>query len=187
MCQKINNYCVYKHTSPDGKVYIGITKRDPKDRWCGGFGYSDNLYFLTDIMAFGWLNFQHEVLETGLSEQKALEKEAELIAMYRSTDPQYGYNRSPGQVITRTSSLKRRSKDESKRLQKSELGASKTDNTAKPIRCVETGDVFPSINAAARSLEVDMTSLKKQIRQGYRCRGYHWEFVTNEQEDHRAG
>lgn len=26
-------YCVYKHTSPNGKVYIGITKKKPNDRW----------------------------------------------------------------------------------------------------------------------------------------------------------
>lgn len=23
----MNNYCVYKHTSPSGKVYVGITNR----------------------------------------------------------------------------------------------------------------------------------------------------------------
>ena len=186
VCQKINNYSVYKHTSPDGKVYIGVTKQDPKDRWCGGFGYADNLYFLTDIMTFGWVNFQHEVLETGLNEQEALEKEAELIAMYRSTDPKFGYNRSPGRVITRIPHLKRLSKEDNNPIKKSKLGGSKTYNTARPIRCVETGDVFPSINSVARSLDVDPTSLKKQMRQGHRCRGYHWEFVTNEQEEHSA-
>lgn len=26
----MNNYCVYKHTSPSGKVYVGITKLKPK-------------------------------------------------------------------------------------------------------------------------------------------------------------
>ena len=28
----MNNYCVYKHTSPSGKVYVGITKLKPKYR-----------------------------------------------------------------------------------------------------------------------------------------------------------
>lgn len=31
----MNNYCVYKHTSPSGKVYVGITKLKPKYRWLG--------------------------------------------------------------------------------------------------------------------------------------------------------
>lgn len=30
---------VYKHTSPSGKVYIGITGREPKLRWDNGNGY----------------------------------------------------------------------------------------------------------------------------------------------------
>ena len=96
VCEKINNYSVYKHTSPDGKVYIGVTKQDPKDRWCGGFGYADNLYFLTDIMTFGWVNFQHDILYDGLSEESALEKEAELIKEYQACDPRFGYNVVPG-------------------------------------------------------------------------------------------
>ena len=29
-------YCVYKHTSPSGKVYIGITRNDPIKRWQNG-------------------------------------------------------------------------------------------------------------------------------------------------------
>lgn len=39
-------YTVYKHTSPSGKVYIGITKRKPEYRWNKGKGYrKDQLLF----------------------------------------------------------------------------------------------------------------------------------------------
>lgn len=34
-----NNFCVYRHTSPSGKCYIGITHQDPEYRW-GKNGYS---------------------------------------------------------------------------------------------------------------------------------------------------
>lgn len=27
-----NNYYVYKHTTPNGKVYVGITKQNPNRR-----------------------------------------------------------------------------------------------------------------------------------------------------------
>lgn len=30
---KNNQYCVYKHTSPSGKCYIGITRQNPIKRW----------------------------------------------------------------------------------------------------------------------------------------------------------
>lgn len=36
----LNNYTVYKHTFPNGKIYIGITKQAPSKRWRNGTGYS---------------------------------------------------------------------------------------------------------------------------------------------------
>lgn len=39
MILEANNYTVYKHTSPVGKVYIGITKMNPVRRWANGLGY----------------------------------------------------------------------------------------------------------------------------------------------------
>lgn len=39
----MKNYIVYKHTFPNGKVYIGITKMSPKQRWGNqGKGYYHN-------------------------------------------------------------------------------------------------------------------------------------------------
>lgn len=35
-----NNYCVYKHISPSGKVYICITQQRPEDRWQGGLRWA---------------------------------------------------------------------------------------------------------------------------------------------------
>lgn len=37
----MNSYTVYKHTSPSGKVYIGITKKKPEYRWNHGRGYKE--------------------------------------------------------------------------------------------------------------------------------------------------
>ena len=45
MCSE-NNYIVYKHTAPNGKVYIGITKKAPNDRWASGFGYETQIYVI---------------------------------------------------------------------------------------------------------------------------------------------
>lgn len=88
----MNNYTVYKHTSPSGKIYVGITSRNPIKRWNGGTGYINNEYFTRAINKYGWNNIQHEILFTGLSKEEAETKEIELIALYRSDERDYGYN-----------------------------------------------------------------------------------------------
>lgn len=88
-----NSYIVYKHTSPSNKVYIGITKFDPKYRWLNnGRGYRNQTIFFNAIIKYGWINFKHEILYTELSEEKALDKEEELTRKYKSYDRRFGYN-----------------------------------------------------------------------------------------------
>ena len=87
------HYLVYKHTAPNGKVYIGITGFDPKYRWLNnGRGYKYQTTFFNAIIKYGWINFKHDILFTGLSEKEALDKEEELIQEYKSYDRRYGYN-----------------------------------------------------------------------------------------------
>lgn len=85
-------YCLYKHTSPSKKVYIGITKRDPKKRWESGNGYKCNKYFYSAIQKYGWENFSHEILLQGLTKSEAEKEEIRLIKEYKATDPLFGYN-----------------------------------------------------------------------------------------------
>lgn len=86
------SYCVYKHTAPNGKVYIGQTCQQPEQRWKNGKGYSNNEYFTRAIQKYGWNNFQHEVLYDNLTKAEADALEIELIAKYNSTDNKYGFN-----------------------------------------------------------------------------------------------
>ncbi len=92
----MKSYCVYKHTSPSKKVYIGITCKNPLYRWQKGYGYSSNEHFFRAIVKYGWDNFKHEILCEGLSKEEAEVKEIELISFYNSTDERYGYNISSG-------------------------------------------------------------------------------------------
>lgn len=88
-----NHYIVYKHTAPNGKVYIGITGFDPEYRWLNnGRGYKTQTTFFNAIIKYGWINFRHEVLFDGLTKEEALDKEEELIQQYKSYDRRYGYN-----------------------------------------------------------------------------------------------
>lgn len=91
-------YIVYKHTNQiNGKSYIGISSQSLKSRsGSNGKNYNKNKHFYDAIKKYGWNNFSHEVLFSGLSPIDAQRKEIELIAKYQSNNPQYGYNLSSG-------------------------------------------------------------------------------------------
>ena len=99
------NFCVYKHTSPTGKVYIGITSQDPIKRWRGGRGYVNNEHLSAAIQKHGWANFKHEILADGLTQEAACDMEIALIKSHDSTNPEKGYNISKGGAKT-TAGLK---------------------------------------------------------------------------------
>ena len=90
------SYTVYEHITPNGKIYIGITKRNPLKRWQNGRGYFTNKHFSRAIKKYGWNNIIHEILFSGLSEEEAKIKEIKLIAYYKSNNPKYGYNITSG-------------------------------------------------------------------------------------------
>ena len=94
---KEREYIVYKHTAPNGKVYIGITCRTPHERWGkNGSRYKRNVHFTNAINKYGWDNILHEVLYQHLSYEEACKKEIELIAFYEADNPKYGYNGTSG-------------------------------------------------------------------------------------------
>lgn len=89
-------WTVYKHTTPNGKVYIGITSRKPVERWNNGCGYINNPHFYNAIKKYGWGNITHEVLFEALEQNQAFELEQQLIQEYKSYDRQFGYNNDLG-------------------------------------------------------------------------------------------
>ena len=83
---------IYKHTSPNGKVYIGQTRQTLNNRWLEGDGYKHNKLFFKDIKKYGWYCFEHEVLCVCDSQAEADTQEIRFIALYDATNPKYGYN-----------------------------------------------------------------------------------------------
>ena len=92
----MNNYKVYIHKFPNGKVYVGITMQDVEKRWENGSGYRGQSYVFNAIMKYGWQNIEHIVLFDGLSKEEAEEKEIALIRLYDSTNRDKGYNVANG-------------------------------------------------------------------------------------------
>ena len=87
-------YSVYRHTCPNGKIYIGITSKNPEIRWRGR--YRNNKHFSSAIKKYGWENIKHEILFENLTQEEAEQKEIELIQKYDSTNQEKGYNIAKG-------------------------------------------------------------------------------------------
>lgn len=99
------SFCVYRHTAPNGKVYIGITGQNPLRRWNSGRGYKNNPHLFAAILKYGWDNFTHEILLDGLTKEEAEEHEIRIIAEQRATDPEFGYNHATGGAVNRGNHL----------------------------------------------------------------------------------
>lgn len=90
------NYWVYIHTCPNGKKYVGVTtQKKPEYRWSQGRKYFDNDHFFKAITKYGWDNITHEAWTVD-SREEMFRQERELISLYKTNDPRFGYNNSLG-------------------------------------------------------------------------------------------
>ena len=93
----MRKYHLYRHTTPDGKVYIGCTCQNPENRWGkGGENYRYNEEFWCAIQKYGWDNIEHDILRIISDRKTALALEYEYIHQYKATNPEYGYNQVSG-------------------------------------------------------------------------------------------
>lgn len=87
----MENFCIYRHIFPNQKNYIGISS-NIFNRWGrSGEGYSGQPVY-NAIKKYGWKNIKHEILEYGLTEEKAKEREQYYIEKYNSFIDLNGYN-----------------------------------------------------------------------------------------------
>lgn len=92
---KNSNYLIYDHISPSGKHYVGQTCTN--NRW----GYEGHNYlrkkngkyinsaFAPAINKYGWDNFEHKILFTGLTKLDADMIERDLIFYYKKLGKSY--------------------------------------------------------------------------------------------------
>lgn len=126
-------YFLYKHTNKiNGKIYVGQTLKLPEERWkANGKGYIDNKEFYNDIQKYGWDNFKHEILAENLCKKEVDLMEKTLIACLNLTNPEKGYNKSPGvggitqetiEKIRKSNTGKKRSLETCERIRLSKKG-----------------------------------------------------------------
>lgn len=167
----MNNYLVYKHTCPNGKTYIGITKSGTYVRWKFGKGYIKQKLFYKAIQKYGWNNIKHEVIYENLSKEEACEKEIELICYYKSNQREFGYNLTSG---GETGEL---NKEVKAKISKSLIGHKLSDGTKEKIRntlkdkpqqhrrrkvkCIDDNLIFDSMTEAAQYYGTHVSNINK--------------------------
>lgn len=126
-------YTVYKHTFPNGKVYIGITSQNPNNRWRKGDGYKGNEMLFRAINKYGWENIKHEILNNNLTKEEAEAEEKRLIKQYNSNNRKFGYNICSGggvNVPTEETKLK---------IAKSHIGKTHSEETKRKMSELKKG------------------------------------------------
>ena len=157
----MGNWTVYKHTNKiNGKSYIGITSRKPEDRWgTNGYKYqsqkSKYLCFSKASQKYGWDNFTHEILFTGLTKEDACKKEKELISFYNSKAP-FGYNLTDGGEGTSGYEV-----SEEFKQRRSELVAN--GNNPKARKVIYGDKIFETIDECASFLNVGRNKIVRWI------------------------
>lgn len=56
----------------------------------------------------------------------------------------------------------------------------KNQRICKPVRCVETGEIYPSLTAAAEAVGASISSICIALKKKSRCRKLHWEYEVAE-------
>lgn len=130
-----NNYTVYKHMTPSGKVYIGITGKDVNKRWLNGRGYKRNNHFWNAIKKYGWENISHEILASNLSREEACEAEKMYICMFQSADQSKGYNLTfGGEKGAKHTAESRKKLSDSRKGQRFNVGKPFTEERKRHLR-----------------------------------------------------
>ena len=91
--------CVYKHTFPNGAVYIGRTNMSPEDRWLNGWGYKNCPLMFNAILRFGWENVRHEIIADNLTEEDACTIESAQITLHSESCTVYNISGISAQYI----------------------------------------------------------------------------------------
>lgn len=176
------HYTVYIHTSPSGKRYVGITGQSTAKRWRPD-QYLTCKAFYAAISKYGWDNITSRIVSVGLTKEEAKRAERFLIAKYKTTDSNYGYNILSGGNISDGTTPEIREK-----IAMAHRGKKRSDETKKRLResleragvtcqvvCYETGISYRSQADAEKELGLSRGGISRALDNSlWTCGGYHW-------------
>lgn len=177
----MGEYFVYRHVNKiNSKQYIGITKQNPpSNRWgVNGCNYKESPHFYAAIEKYGWDNFLHEILYSGLTQEEACKIEVDLIKQYNTQDNKYGYNifeggqhsSIPSETRDKMSKSmmgnqnglgKKCSEEKKKKISDAQKGRKFTEEHKLAISKAKSGKTHRSIDDVARKKIADAHDKKK--------------------------
>jgi len=188
----MNNYCVYTHSKPNGDVFYigkGVPRRPfmkaSRSKWWHSIVKKHGTYNVT-------------IVEDSLNNEEALELEVLLIGEAREAgwplcnltdggDGVSGFTHAEECKKRISQSLKGRTFTEET---KAKISAALTGRRAskkhkakkhKPVRCIETNQIFESVIAASEATGLCRTNIARTARGvSSHTGGYHFEYVKKE-------
>lgn len=182
-----DNYLIYIHTAPNGKMYIGQTN-NIKKRWAGnGNRYKTQSLFHKAILKYGWNNIEHKIISTNLTKEEADFQEMFYISAYNTTNIKFGYNITKGGAGVGLSGEKngmygKHHTEESKLLMKLHLPKICVKRRKPILQLDKDGNIineFDSIKSAAEELNLSKGNICgccKGINKT--CGGYKFEYKS---------
>ena len=153
----MKKHCVYLHTFPNGKKYIGQAIGKPERRWGKmGNGYITQQILWDAIQKYGWNNIQHEIIKANLTQEEANNIEKEYIQKLNTIVP-HGYN------------IKFGGKD----------GVSNTTNIVVQKLNNTIVNIFFNIEEASEKLNMHRSTMKRFCESGEEISGYSFERFFN--------
>lgn len=160
---------IYKITCiKNEKIYVGQSI-DINRRFNQHKRKEKNPYLKADMEKFGLDAFKFEIIEE-CAENELNKKETEYI---NQLQPEYNI-KTEGQGI---------SEEAREKLRELHTGKKRTE-ISRRVKCVETGEVFDSITAAAQWCKVPSTTIVMLLKgKGRTAGGYHWIYADDENEE----
>ena len=159
-------YTVYQHRNlENGKSYIGMTSREPKERWHSGWGYQNNSQMWSDIKESDWnKDWEHSIIGQFEDKQEALNVEEMFIWLFNSTNDGYNTSTYGSGNYKRTEKTKKKmseartgekaywygkhhSEDTKKKMSEAKIGITLSEEHKKKISEAHKGKVYAPIKA----------------------------------------
>ena len=170
---------VYIHTNKtNGKMYVGQTCQTPELRWKNGRGYKSSPHFYSAIKKYGWDNFEHEIIASGLTQQEANNFEELLISKLDTTTPSLGYNIALGGKNAPKSEEAKRKMSEAKngKPQSEGLRLSNLKQVSQYTKQGEFVKHYSSIKEAAEATGICRAGIGRSANGGCCAGGFTWVF-----------
>lgn len=202
---KLNGHCYCGETGQEPQKRWGKGGNEYLQKKNGHYQHPA---FALAILKYGWDNFTHEIIYTCESEEEALLFEKEYIETHEceynccegggkppvlcgESNPFYRVR--PDKAIEKSIASRSGvplSEEHKRKISEGNKGKPKSNEAAiakrkKKIICEETGEIFESIEMAAKKVDRNHSCIITAIKKHNRCGGYHFHYLDENSDGYR--